>query len=550
MPTRLSSLAIRQKVFLNFIRLSFFGLFIIQAPVLLAQNSLSLDYFKRIDALPAGQNLEHFSKTPTGFLFAGAIDTQFIAVTGCNDQSSGQLILTDENLNLKWVKCMGPTGAFYFAQQDNNGSIWAVGYFDTIFNCAWSGSYTSTGVVKLDSSGSTIWCSFYGSTYSNISDFITTSDGGALILEEFNYAGGDIPFKYGNDPFYYNGWLCKLDSSGNITWSIVLGGSGSQASQVVKELTPGTYTVLINTTSTDYMLAGINTDSIDNNPWLLQIDTGGHILSSHVMVQPEDTATSSGFTDFATLTNNAIIIVGHFLPNSTSFCYPGLGDDDFIFLCGDSALHYHWCAVNGGSGYDGLNYVCSINDSTIVAVGSSSSKDGDLSNCSNFSQQFNEHIWIGLYSLNQHQKVWEQCLCGSGSDEVKGILYDSTKNAIYVFLTGTSTDGDFTGIANGNQNAYLLKYTPVVSGIQDVAANAFNFNLSPNPANNYTTITISSAVHNPSLQVLDLTGRLITQAIPTSNTHNLPTTNYPAGLYFIKIVDADGNVGVRKMVKE
>jgi hypothetical protein len=385
-------------------------------------------------------------------------------------------------------------------------------------------------------------------------------DGGALILEDFNNAGNDIPYKYGNNPFNYNGWLCKLDSAGGIVWSLVLGGSGDQAPSKVKELEPGIYSVLINTNSTDYMLAGINPDSINYVPWLLQIDTGGHILSSRVMKDPNDSTAYNAYTDFAIPNKHSIIFTGQEVPVPTSYCFPGMfGSQDFIFICIDSSFNVEWCTPNGGSNADHLEYACVINDSLVVAAGISQSIDDDLSHCSNFSSS-DLHTWIGLYNLNQHHRVWQQCLCGSNDDEVMGLLYDNAESAVYVLIQGGSFDGDFAGFALPNSgNMYLLKYTPVTTGINNIKENDVNVTVSPNPCtdNLYLTYTNLPATHQYYFTACNILGQPIakTPIAPVSplgdGRGSLPCNTWQPGIYIWQVTDESGErLAEGKVVKE
>jgi hypothetical protein len=358
---------------------------------LMAQNSLSLDFFKRINTWPGYQWSQVMSLGSRGFIFAGEIDTTTQEVTGCvtNSLYHGLLILTDTNANVKWAHCYDREGVFYFAGFGSDGEIWAAGYFDTIYGCSKLND-TSSGaeVLKLDSLGHALWYNSYGSSSTDVSDFISTSDGGSLFLGRFNYAGGDIPYRYGSNPFNYNGWLCKLDSAGNIQWNLPLGGSGDQLPESIKEFEPGVYSVLIQTTSTDYMLAGINSDSNDYVPWILQIDSGGHILSSNVVNEPE----YPSWLNFTMARNGSINLGGAWAPvgaDSISYCNPVTGYFGFILGEIDSNYQFEWCTLNGGTGGGSLYYTCTINDSLIVAAGVSQSSDGDLSRCSLPTEHFN-----------------------------------------------------------------------------------------------------------------------------------------------------------------
>ncbi len=350
------------------------------------QNSLSLDYFKRINPWPIGAN--SFAKGASDFIFCGLIDTPGVSVTGCanNDSPHALLICTDESANVKWAHCYAGNGSFFFTGFGENGTIWAAGYFDSIEGAPHLDTFEwGPGVVKFDSLGSPLWYGYYGSFRGDnvFTDFKPTSDGGVIFTQSFNYAGNDIAYKYGNDPFNYNIWLCKLDSIGHIQWSLSLGGSGNQGAATVKELVPGIYTVLVNTNSTDHMLNGINYDSINYEPWVLKIDTGGHILSSKIISTFTNNPVYSTFQSFE-IPSNGIIVVGEANLANSPACQPGIGNLDFFVVATDTDDNYQWCAYNGGTQDDYELYSCKINDSLIMGGGYSASHDSDLSRCSSY----------------------------------------------------------------------------------------------------------------------------------------------------------------------
>ena len=77
-------------------------------------------------------------------------------------------------------------------------------------------------VVKLDSSGEIVWKKCYGGTENDIIwKMISTHDGGYICMGNSHSNDGDIVNPEGLD----KGWLLKIDSVGNIIWSQVYGGN-------------------------------------------------------------------------------------------------------------------------------------------------------------------------------------------------------------------------------------------------------------------------------------------------------------------------------------
>jgi hypothetical protein len=297
------------------------------------------------------------------------------------------------------------------------------------------------------------------------------------------------------------------------------------------------------------MLAGLNFDDSDYVPWILQIDTGGHILSSRVVKEPE----YPGWTDFSILKNGSIVLVGYqnlLLNDTMSYCTPSNDEDDFIVAEADSSYQFQWCTLNGGLAGGRLNYVCTINDSLIVAAGVSQSNDGDLSRCSSFPTEYT-NSWLGLYNLNQHAKVWDEAICGGTlGDEINGLYYDSAENAVYVLVNSSSDEGDFTGLGFPNsENMYLLKYSPVTTGIESLEPNILQFSIFPNPANEYVNIS-TTGINGPlNLKLMDLMGHAIAVYKFQQPEYQIPVSSLAEGMYLISVSDNEGRVGVRKFVK-
>jgi hypothetical protein len=259
--------------------------------------------------------------------------------------------------------------------------------------------------------------------------------------------------------------------------------------------------------------------------------------------------------DFTLQPNGFITLAGSLNPwptDTTSNCGPQTLDDRFLVGEADTSYQFQWCALNGGSYWGNrLLYACTINDSLIVAGGISQTINGDLSACSAFSTA-DYHTWFGLYNLNLHKAVWSQALCGSSEDELYGLVYDSTKDALYVLIDGSSTDGNFTGLALPNSgNMYLLKYSPVTTGVETIMPNKLLFNVFPNPANDNVSVTLKEEEYKElNLKLFDITGQALATYNFGNNQFQIPVHNLASGMYMIEVTDKEGRSGVAKFVKQ
>ena len=531
-----------------------------------AQFNYNLDWIKPIGGTLGHKGLYGLDRWHNKLLMSGYILNADTAV-GCDIlldsmqygvSGNGLLLVTDLNGNKLWGRCYGGSRGDVFkkAAFDARGNIWAAGYF-----ASFDGDFPNTGyanrvaIIKFDSLGVPIWNKFYGSVGDNgFTDIIATSDGGALFTEDFNYDGGDIPKKYGNSPFTTDTWLCKLDSSGSIQWSQVLGGSGNEKSTKIKETEPGRYTVLINTTSTDSMLTGLNFNDTSFTGWFIELNALGHILKSKVITNIVTKVGIEKLEDFVKVSSTEILAVGDAQPKTGDYCYPGLGDNDFMIGKMDSNYRRDWCMIKGGQRDDYLLQIRPAMDGFFALGGWGYSTTNDLVACDSFYLAYTkQHAWIALLKPLTQQIFWEKTVCGSGSDEFSALLYDTVENSIYVLLNGNSTDGDFTGVApNDSGNNYLLKYTLTPLGIKDQMEFNSAIHVYPNPAGSECMLETDDDMNMSSAAIYDGVGR---QIVSLFNKQQLSNFNFncaslSSGLYFIEVRDRWGDSHILKLIKE
>ena len=122
------------------------------------------------------------------------------------------------------------------------------------------------------------------------------------------------------------------------------------------------------------------------------------------------------------------------------------------------------------------------------------------------------------------------------------------------FLPGTVQSGDYTIVletADGCDSVVTLHLT--VTGINDYLMN-MEMNVYPNPTNDKVNVQLS--VNNAVLttkaeiQLYDMYGKWLKTWKVTSETTEIDLSPYAASVYFIKLVDGQRMIGVRKVVKE
>jgi hypothetical protein len=96
---------------------------------------------------------------------------------------------------------------------------------------------------------------------------------------------------------------------------------------------------------------------------------------------------------------------------------------------------------------------------------------------------------------------------------------------------------------------YLLKYSPVTTGIESVEPSSLQFRIFPNPANEYVNISTAGINEALNLKLMDLMGNVIATYKFQQPEYQIPVSGLAAGMYLISVSDNEGRGGVRKFVK-
>jgi hypothetical protein len=258
------------------------------------------------------------------------------------------LVKTDALGNQLWQKTFGGTG------NDEGYSVQQTtdgGYIIVgVSTQKGSGGY-KIYIIKTDSSGNLIWERIYGGTSEDAGDSVQqTSDGGYII------AGYTSPLKgYStlSDVGFSDIYLIKTDSYGKQLWRRTYGGKGNDKSFSVQQTTDGGYIIAGYTSSfgagnLDVYL--IRTDSLGNQLW--QQTYGGANGDTGAYVEQ----TSDG----------GYIIVGY----TSSF---GIGVFDVYLVKTDASGNQLWQKTYGGKGVNIGSSVEQTSDGGYIIAGSTNS---------------------------------------------------------------------------------------------------------------------------------------------------------------------------------
>lgn len=94
------------------------------------------------------------------------------------------------------------------------------------------------------------------------------------------------------------------------------------------------------------------------------------------------------------------------------------------------------------------------------------------------------------------------------------------------------------------QNIHLEQQSPLAVQEQGISV----FNLYPNPANDFVTISVPNTSGKEVLSIYTVTGQLLSQTQLTSSKQQVSTTDLANGIYVFALVDAQGNTSRKKVI--
>lgn len=140
-------------------------------------------------------------------------------------------------------------------------------------------------VVRLDALGNLLWQKAFGGAGQDFATSIEVAlDGGYILGGRTNSVTGDVSGNHGD----YDGWVFKIDDSGNLLWQKCIGGPGYDGIESVISTTDGGYVAVgycsanvlgnmnVHRGGTDYLLVKLHLSDPDSISWLRSFGGSGN----------------------------------------------------------------------------------------------------------------------------------------------------------------------------------------------------------------------------------------------------------------------------------
>lgn len=350
-------------------------------------------------------------------------------------------------VTFQWGKCIGGSG------NDVGNSVFAIDS-NIIVVCGSTESgdgdinnhdnWFDFWIIKLNTSGDILWNNCYGgSDDEQAVSIVKTFDNGFALTGYTKSNDHDVSGRHGTSSFH-DIWVMKIDSTGNLLWQKCLGGSYSENSTAIIETIDKGFIVTGETESSD---GDIQNSHGDVDSWVVKLDSLGNILwAKTIGGSGPETITSCKETS-----DGEIIVAGYENSLNMDFqnCSGGITSDAWCAKL-DSTGNLLWLNCYGGSSSDGFYKILIDQFNNIYGIGGSSSNDGDVSGGYGVTD-----YWLTKIDFNGNL-IWSKCYGGSNYDFSNDATF-SIDNGIILTGFTNSIDGMLNGSTHGNGDYWTLK---------------------------------------------------------------------------------------------
>lgn len=284
----------------------------------------------------------------------------------------------DVNGSVSWVQSFGYSGSdvpYSIIQTNDQGYLLSGvldvsasnGQGDRLTNIQGRHAGGDYWIIKLSSSGVKEWSNYYGGTFTDTAyNAIQTNDNGYIIVGSSDSTDVDISNNKGN----YDFWIIKISELGSLIWEKSFGGDQVDEARSISQMADGNYLVIGDTRSS-------NIDVSQNNGaadvWIIKISPEGSLIW-------EKTLGGSSFDvgrSISKTQDDGFLIAGNSRSSDGVFDINN-GQNDALVMKINNSGYLEWQKTIGGTEVDFFNGVEELIDGSIVAVGDSSSSNGDI----------------------------------------------------------------------------------------------------------------------------------------------------------------------------
>ncbi|MFT5249707.1 MAG: hypothetical protein ACI93P_001435 [bacterium] len=502
--------------------------------------------------------------------FDPGVGTDILSTVGGHDIFVQKL---DQNGNLLWVKTIGGLGNDVARIINDYGtSIIISGTFtETVDFDPGTGvlSKTSNGesdvfILALDDNGDFLWVTTIGSSASELiggqelnssNEIIVTGGFGYNMTVDVSGTPVTVLSVGMSDVFFLKMNLL----TGSINWFNTIGGTGPDAGSglAIKSnnniLITGKYRNImdIDPSANDFSLSSNGGNSV----FLAEYDGLGNFVNGFSFDSPSDMEAY----DIALDDNENIYLTGYFKTTVDFDLKAGVtdiasnGDQDCYVVKLTSIKSLIWARTFGGAGLDQSFGIEVVANGDVYTVGRYSDVVDFDPGVGIANETGNGSSWdIFIHKLNSSGDFQLVHTFGDGgSDLARGLEIGASGDMYVSGIFGGTIDfdpgaGTIDLTATGSADAFLIKYSDLVVGLNDVQEKSV-IKLYPNPAQNKLFIELEKG-QVLEINILDISGKEI-RSITNYNVNSINVSDLKQGVYFLKVT-TENSISTNRFIKQ
>lgn len=484
--------------------------------------------------------------TDGGSIMAGYTSSNNGDVTGNHGGADAWVVKLSSTGAIQWQRSLGGSAddkAFSVQQTTDGGYIMSGVTESNDGDVAESHGIQDAWVVKLDSTGAIDWQHPYGGTDDDEAMEIRQTSDGGYIMAGFTYSfNGDVSGSHGGG----DAWVVKLNGSGQLIWQHCLGGSSSDWAYAVAVTSDGGYITGAWSYSTHGDVVGAGGSAQGGSAWVVRLDSVGTLLWQHPLGGNEGYDAAESVLQ---VSDGSYLMVGWTSSNDGDVSgNHSSGDDpydeiDMRAVKLESTGNLQWQHCLGGWSWDYGYDVVETSDGGYVLAGMASSIDGDVSGLHLGPPGWNDAWVVALDSTGDLQ--WQLPLGGTSDEEAYAIA--SAPDGYLLAGYAKSNNGDVTG-NHGEKDAWVVKLGPGEVGVNELENPGLT--LYPNPTTGPVHINLNPTLNPSTVSLMDAMGRVLEIDRMAGDNYVLDLGSRSSGLYFVKVMFADGTQAIKRAVRE
>ena len=317
------------------------------------------------------------------FIILGSSESSDLDVSENAGSKDFWLVKLSNKGILLWEKSFGFSGIDYGTTllETKEGGFLITGVLDvTASNGQGNAKSTATKhsggdywAIKTDHTGTLEWSRFFGGSFTEVPSGVLETDAHNFIIVG---SSDSNDFNISNSKGSYDFWIIKISTEGTLLWEKSFGGSEIDEAKAITRTNDGNFIIVGDTRSADKNVSKNNGAA---DIWVLKVSSEGNILWEKTIGGANFDAARAIYKT----QDNGFLIAGS--SRSLDNDFENKGQNDALILKIDKNGNLLWQKIFGGSKIDFLYDVVELNNKSIIAVGESSSEDGDIPENKGFS---------------------------------------------------------------------------------------------------------------------------------------------------------------------